>query len=170
MRARRRPASGNTSLIFEELDEDESLVARIGSGRVAPSARAGAPPRPLPYPASNLDAMRAKAGVLRTSILQQQAELQRIERKIEEAVSREKASTAASTPFESLTQTLDRSVTRGVLSRSIETFFRSTAVLGRKLVRVKEKRGWVVLVVCSKSSPSIVRWFSSSMQTFMQTF
>lgn len=152
--AQRRPTSENSnySVIIED---DDSLLQRVGSrgeaaiaarkaqrsAAIQQGARAGAPPRPLPYPVSNIDAMRAKAGVLRTSILQQQRELERLEQKIDEASTRGSEVSAASTPFRRLTQTLDRSLTRGFFSRSFDTFTSSTKVLGRKLVRVREKRG-----------------------------
>jgi hypothetical protein len=161
VQAQRRPASENSnySVIIED---DDSLIQRVGSrGEVLIAARgsaagsgsrarrdaieqgqrAGAPPRPLPYPASNIDAMRAKAGVLRTSILQQQRELERLERKIDEASTRSREDNASSTPFRRLTQTLDRSLTRGWMYRTLDTFYSSTKVLRRKLVRVREKRG-----------------------------
>lgn len=67
----------------------------------------------------NLDAMRARAGVLRTSILQQQLELQRLERQI--------VCCSSSTP--------------SLLNRTLTTFVASSNVLLRKLRRVKQKTG-----------------------------
>ena len=67
----------------------------------------------------NLDAMRARAGVLRTSILKQQLELQHLERQI--------ICCSQSTP--------------SLFNRTLSTFLASSNVLLRKLKRVQQKTG-----------------------------
>jgi len=74
-------------------------------------------------PAESLDAMRARAGILRTSIVKKQMELQELERQIL-CCSRNDDETIASKIFQ-----------------SAKTFSASTNVLIRKLVRVQTREG-----------------------------
>jgi len=71
--------------------------------------------------APNLDAMRAKAGLLRTSILKQQMELQQLEREI--------------------ICCAQGSSTDDSWQRTLDTFLNSTNVLVRKIARVQQRIG-----------------------------
>jgi hypothetical protein len=95
---------------------------------------------------SKLDAMRARAGVLRTRIRTQQEELQDLEQAIEKMTMRTQRIGSARVrasrgPFQSFTRTLDRSLTRGFASRWVRTFTDSVAMLRRKLGRVRDREG-----------------------------
>jgi hypothetical protein len=95
---------------------------------------------------SKLDAMRARAGVLRTRIRTQQEELQDLEQTIEKMTMRTQRigssrMRASRGPVQSFTRTLDRSLTRGLASRWVRTFTDSVAVLIRKLRRVRDREG-----------------------------
>jgi hypothetical protein len=124
--------------------DDEPILNGLGSSVRGLASntikREGAPPPPLPIPESKVDAMRAQAGVLRTKILKQQQDLEKLEREIEEACSRDDGRQLPA-PIKSLTQTLDRTITKGVLVRAIGTFVESVNLLLRKLDRVRQRRG-----------------------------
>jgi len=94
-----------------------------------------------PLPASQLDEMRAQAGVLRTKILKQQQELRVLEAAIEEARSRSRPSAELPEPIKTFTSTLNRTPTLTVLGRALDTFVASVNVLRRKLERVRSMRG-----------------------------
>jgi hypothetical protein len=95
---------------------------------------------------SRLDAMRARAGVLRQQLYKQQQELKDLEQEIEKAVARTQRIGSARVrasrgPIQSFTRTLDRSLTQGFAGRWVRTFAKSVDMLGRKLGRVRAKEG-----------------------------
>ena len=79
----------------------------------------------------NVDAMRARAGKLRSSILQQQMELQRLQKQIV-CCSNPSYPPILDHPVETLARTVNQTIT---------TFLASTNVLVRKLARVEAKSG-----------------------------
>ena len=90
---------------------------------------------------NNLDELRAQAGVLRTSIFRRQQELAAKQEELEAVEGRLEAALQSSrrimsmqtrgerTPLQSLTITLDRTLTNGVFTRTINTFLKSYDVL-----------------------------------------
>ena len=90
---------------------------------------------------NNLDELRAQAGVLRTSIFRQQQELaakqeelEAVERRLEAALQSSRRimsmqTRGKRTPLQSLTITLDRTLTNGMFTRTINTFLKSYDVL-----------------------------------------
>lgn len=134
-RGDRRALSGN----YSKYDDDEP-TAGTSMLRADTGVRGGTPPPPLAVPEKKLDEMRAQAGVLRTRILKQQEELRRLEHKIEQARSTRKMASLPA-PISSVTQTLDRTLTKGGAARVLGTFWESVRLLKRKLERVRAKRG-----------------------------
>ena len=96
---------------------------------------------------NNLDELRAQAGVLRTSIFRQQQELaakqeelEAVERRLEAALQSSRRimsmqTRGERTPLQSLTITLDRTLTNGVFTRTINTFLKSYDVLQVSLLK-----------------------------------
>ncbi len=112
---------------------------------------------------SRLDAMRARAGVLRQQVYKQQQELNDLEQEIEKAVLRTQRIGSARArpsrgPIQKLTRTLDRSLTQGFAGRWVRTFAKSVDMLGRKLGRVRAKEG-----------PNNARWQSVGQYVQSQT-
>ena len=134
-RGDRRALSGNHSKY-----DDDKQMAGTSMLRADTGVRGGTPPPPLAVPEKKLDEMRAQAGVLRTRILKQQEELRRLEHKIEQARSTRKMAPLPA-PINSVTQTLDRTLTKGGAARVLGTFWESVRLVKRKLERVRAKRG-----------------------------
>jgi len=146
-----KPKNGTISIDTIRSDRERiQLLAAIAGARV------GAPPPPLPVPASKVDRLVGRAGVLRTSIMKMKEELSTLESEIEDARNSAKPSSKRPGPIlgfreperiggwrNSLTRTLDRTVEgrRGVLGRGIDTWVGSFNLLLRKLDRVRERRG-----------------------------
>jgi len=127
-----KPKNGTISIDTIRSDRERiQLLAAIAGARV------GAPPPPLPVPASKVDRLVGRAGVLRTSIMKMKEELSTLESEIEDARNSAKPSSKRPGPIlgfreperiggwrNSLTRTLDRTVEgrRGVLGRGIDTW------------------------------------------------
>jgi hypothetical protein len=119
-------ASASTSIANEYISPNPDMDQRIGIDPIDENSIVAKPP-------SNVDAMRARAGLLRNSILKQQLELQQLDREI--------ICCSQGQDCNSYGQQSNTDQTNLQLQQVVQTFIYSTNVLIRKLSRVKGKIG-----------------------------
>ena len=116
----------------------QKKARRLAKKRLDPTAEAQTMAHKALLSSENLDEMRARAGVLRRSIVRQQMELQDIERQM---LRLERPAYPVAALMDLLAEDNPAKATLRHLGRSMNRLTTSTQVLTRKLYRVKEREG-----------------------------
>jgi hypothetical protein len=134
LQVRRRDERRREAKLYLKQKKERSIAKK----RPDPTAEAQTVAHQALLSSENLDAMRARAGVLRRSIVRQQMELQDIERRM---LCLERPAYPVAVLTDLLAEGNPAKATLRHLGRSMNRLTTSTQVLTRKLYRVKEKEG-----------------------------